>query len=74
MGLLPFNFHPILIIRYLTDTVFHSFRTHSSNLPVLIVVDYGGYFGGATHMLVCGKSTHLLTLDDHNVDDNEGDC
>ena len=66
MGRLPFSFHPFLVFSYLIDALFHSFRTHCSNLPAQIVVDYGGYFGGATDMLVCGKSTPIRpTTDDY---------
>jgi hypothetical protein len=57
MGKLPFSFHPVLVFSYLTDALFHSFRTHCSNLPTLIVVDHGGYFGSASDKLMCGKST-----------------
>jgi len=59
MGRLPFSFHPVLIFSNLTDALSHSFRTHGSNLPAPIVVDHGGYFGGASDMLMCGKSTSL---------------
>jgi hypothetical protein len=66
MGRLPFSFHPVLIFSNLTDTLFHSFRTHCSNLPAQIVVDHCGYFGGASDMLVCGKSTPIrLTTSDY---------
>jgi hypothetical protein len=57
MERLPFSFHPVLIFSYLTDALFHRFRTHRSNLPAQIVVDHGGYFGCATDMLMCRKST-----------------
>ena len=56
---LPFSFHPLLIFSYLTDAFFHSFRTHCPNLSAQIVVDHGGYFGGATDLLICGKSTAI---------------
>ena len=66
MERLPFSFCPVLIFSYLTDALFHSFRTHCSNLPVPIVVDHGGYFGGAANMLMCGKSTPIRsTTDDY---------
>ena len=51
MGNLPFSFHPVLNFSILTDTLFHSFRTYCSNLPVQIVVDHGGYLGGTADML-----------------------
>ena len=57
MGRLPFSFHPVFIFSLHKDALFHSLRTHCSNLPGPIVVDHGGYFGGATDMLMCGKST-----------------
>ena len=62
MGRLPFSFHPVLIFSFLTDALFHSFRTYCSNFPAPIVVYHGGYFGGATDKLVCGKSTIRSTL------------
>ena len=66
MGRLPFSFHPFLIFSYLRDAIFHSFRTHCSNLPAPIVVDHGGYFGGATDKLMCGKSIPIRsTTDDY---------
>ena len=66
MGRLPFSFHPHLIFSYLRDALSHSFRTHCSNLPAPVVVDNGGYFRGATDMLMCGKSTPTIsTTDDY---------
>ena len=66
MGKLPFSFHPVLIFSYLTDVLYHSFRTHCSNIPALIVIHHGGYFGGATDMVICGKSTSTRsTTDDY---------
>ena len=62
MGTLPFSFHPVLIFSKLTDALFHSFRTHCSNLPAPIVIDHGGYFGGASDMLICGKSTYIRSI------------
>ena len=59
MRRLPFSLNPVLIFRYLTDALFHRFRTHSSDLPAPIVVDHGGYFGGASDMLICGESMHI---------------
>ena len=56
MEVLPFNFHPVLIFSYLIDALNHSFRTHCSNFPAPIVVDHGGYLGGATDMLMCRES------------------
>jgi hypothetical protein len=47
-----------------TDALFHSFRTHFSNLPAQIVVDHGGYFGGTADELVCGKSTLVRSTTD----------
>ena len=64
MRRLPFSFDPVLIFSNLTDALFHSFRTHSSNLPAPIVVDYGGYFGGATDILTCGESTPIRSTTD----------
>jgi hypothetical protein len=64
IGRLPFSFHPLLIFSYLTDALFRSFRTHCSNLPAPIVVDYGGYFGGASDMLICGKSTPIRSIEE----------
>ena len=64
MRRLPFSFHPFLIISYQVDALFHSFRTHCSDLPVQIVVDHGGYFGGATDMFMCGKSTAVRSKTD----------
>ena len=54
---LPFSFYPVLIFSNHKDAVFRSLRTYCSNLPVPIVVDHSGYFGGATDMLMCRKST-----------------
>ena len=71
MGRLPFSFHPVLIISYQIDAVFHSFRTHCSNLPAPIVVDHGGYFGGTTDLLLRGKSTSMRSTTD---DYTEVDC
>ena len=66
MGRLPFSFYPVLIFSYFRDALFHSFRTHCSDLPALIVVDHGGYFGGAADMLMCRKSTPIRsTTDDY---------
>ena len=66
IGRLPFGFHPVLILSYFTDAFSHSFRTHCSNLPAPIVVDYSRYFGGTTDMLMCGKSTPIRsTTDDY---------
>ena len=68
MGRLPFSFYPHLIFNYLTDALSCSFRTHCFNLPAPIVVDHGGYFGGASRGLMCGKSTHIRstwTTDDY---------
>ena len=66
MRRLPFSFHPVLIFSLLTDALFHSFRTDCSNFPALIIVNYGGYFGGATDMFMCGKSTSVRpTTDDY---------
>ena len=66
MGRLPFSFHPVLIFSDLIDALFHSFRTHCSNLPAQIIVDQGRYFGGATDLLMCGKSTLIRsTTDDY---------
>ena len=65
MRRLPFSFHPLLILSFLTDALFHSFCTHCFNFPVPIVVDYSGYFGGATDMLMCGKSTPIK--EDHQL-------
>ena len=62
MGRLPFSFHPVLIFSYLMDALSHSFRTYCSNFPTPIVVDQGGYFGGAscaTDMLISWKSTSM---------------
>ena len=64
MGRLPFSFHPALIFSYHIDALFHSFRTLFPNLPAPIVVDHGGYFGGTTDMLVCGKSTPITSITD----------
>ena len=61
MGKLPFSFHPVLIFSYLRDALFHSFRTHCSNLPAQVVVDHSGYFGGTADMLMCGKSKHITS-------------
>ena len=64
MGGLPFRSHPVLIFSYQINAVFHSFRTHCSNLPATIVVDHGGYFGGTTDILLCGKSTDIRSTTD----------
>ena len=71
MGRLPFSFHPVLIISYQIDALSYSFRTHCFNLPALIVVDHGRYFGGTTDMLLCGKSTPIRSTTD---DYTEVDC
>ena len=68
MGNLPFSFHPVLNFSILTDTLFHSFRTYCSNLPVQIVVDHGGYLGGTADMLQCGKSTPIRSSTNYYVD------
>ena len=65
MRRLPFSFQPLLIFSHLINAFFHSFRTHCSNLPTPIVVDHGGYFGGATNMLICWKSTPVKSTDDY---------
>ena len=66
---LPFSFHPFLIISYQIYALFHSFRTHCSDLPSQIVVDHCGYFGGATDMFMCGKSIPVRsTIDDYTED------
>ena len=57
MRRLPFSFHPVFIFSCLIDALFHCFRTHCSNLPAYIIVDHGGYFRGATDMLLCRIST-----------------
>ena len=57
MGRLPFSLHPVFILSYQIDVLFHSFCTHCSNLPAQIVVDHGGNFGGTTDMLLRRKST-----------------
>ena len=66
MGRLPFSFHPHPIFSHLTDALSHSFRTHCFNLPVPIVVDHGGYFGGSSRALIRRKSTPIRsTTDDY---------
>ena len=73
MRKLPFSFHPVLIFSNFKDTLPRSFRSNSSNFAVTIVVDHGGYFGGARDMLMCGKSTPTTsTTDEYNL--NAEDC
>ena len=71
MGRLPFSFHPVLIFSYQKVALFHSFGTHCFYLPAQIVVDHGGYFGGSTDILLCGKSTPIRSTTDDNT---EVDC
>ena len=67
MGCLPFRFHPFLFFsKYLLSFIASA---PAANLPAPIVVNQDGYFRGAIHMFMCGKSTPIRsTTDDYEVD------